>query len=101
MKTHWQTRFVAILLAIFLFGSNAIGLHALTHNDDLAHHTDCEYCTFLVQKELQDTIVFEANTFQSNNITKNFALVPNDYSFVITNEVSLSTYFTRPPPFFI
>lgn len=99
MKTQWQTSFVAILLATFLFGSNAIGLHSLTHNDS-DHNTDCEYCTFLVQKEIHDAITFEVNTSDFNSFTGYFTIVPIDYTLVSIKDVSLSTCFTRPPPFY-
>ena len=98
MKTHWQTNFVAILLATFLFGSNVIGLHSLTHNDDLTPHTDCEYCTFLIQKEVHDAVVFETHSFLTNDYTENFAIVSTIYPFVTIKNISLSTWFTRPPP---
>jgi len=98
MKTHWQTSIIAIFLATFLLGSNVIGLHSLTHNDS-DHNTDCEYCTFLVQKEIHDAITFELTTFEFNNNTGYFTIVPNNYTLVSFKDVSLSTCFTRPPPF--
>lgn len=101
MKTPWQTSFVAILLATFLFGSNVLGLHALTHDNTIDHNIDCEYCTFLVQKELHDAFAFNTPSFQHYTVTENFALIISDYSVISIKEVSLSTFYTRPPPFSI
>ncbi|NQX84966.1 MAG: hypothetical protein HRT67_03525 [Flavobacteriaceae bacterium] len=95
---HWKTKFVALLLGLFLLGSNSIGLHALSHDNDTLDHTDCVYCMFPIEQKTHDAILFQTPCFFEHRALGNFELISYIYILIEIKSVLLSQYFARPPP---
>lgn len=89
---------ISCFLLVLFLSMKLVGLHTFCHSDD-NHDEPCKICEFAITYNLTPILSLESHEFSIEtfeNVNNN--LVTINYNLLVSNTITTSNLFSRPPP---